>query len=1534
MEAQKEVVVITRQVNACIGSLRSNLEKKNVRLIRKYVPQLESLIDKLLHSSVSAEINASPDEPWLLESRRVDELARSVLSEGEEYLLEIEDEEMVSATQRVNDAKMKDLLSSLSSFKDSLDSPAHKAIEDVKKSNQENVLRTMLAQRREQMGSYQKQKILLISELRAGEHNSETIQDLEDLYKSVGVALDAWCDEAAKHFGESVCQASAKPVNETGKSPGLKLERLALPVFRGNVRNFARFIMEFNNTVGAQFPDPKIKVMYLQNQCLAGPPKALVRNLTNFDDVMLRLNERYGRVSVIIDTILRDVREFKLKEDEPIAIIALARCLEVIWDDLLAIDALDEFCNVVTLRTIEGKLPPRLQTLWAQEKSEANYGTSKIAIDCLRKFTEKHRRVASEVLSMRGKGEDGSGSSKQIIKDKVTNNVQTVKHTESTPGGCFRCGYRNHKVKDCKVPSNITCRRCEKVGHIENACKSPPTKTSSEEEVRKVRFNDQTEIKHNSNANVNAAIRLPIEEVLTEYGPCTVLWDTGSMLNMVSQEWALENELVGKECNLEFKVVDGSVKHVKTQVYEISLISRKGVRKAIKAYELHSLAAGVKRLDCKVLEKIINSKKIPINVAEIDNPEGKVQLLLGTECISDFPVVKHKVGELCIMSSEYGIHEYVVAGQHNLVKETSCVNVVCHAETVRVTPLHDVCDNVVAQVREIRKDKLLKDFVSVEELGVRPPPICKTCKSCQICKPASQFLSLKDYMEMNVIKSKLSYESQSQCWTASYPFLKDPGVLNDNYNSAYRALKRRENKLMKEEDLKASYNEQVLDFVSRGVLRKLSENELNDWHGPVRYVDHHEVFKAGSTTPLRIVINSSFGDKGESSLNDILMKGPNVLTNLFEILVRWRFYPVAFTGDISKMYHNVKTGELEGHLRRFLWRNCEQERDPDIYCFDVVTFGDRPAGCIAVSALRATADMFSCDSEQAAKVLKNDTYMDDVVSGDFELKDAKVLTSEIEGIAGKGGFKFKGFVFSNAVDEEKGEKFPLSKVLGVNWDSSDDKLCVVIELNHNKTKRGLRAPVVAIEDIPFTKRVCLRLVNGIFDPLGLVSPVTVRLKFLMREQFVMQTKYKKWDTPLEPEDRCEWIKVLKDVFELNQISIPRYCFHTPYPVVSRDGIYTLVCFADASMNGMCAAVYVRFEAASGEVSTGLLTSKTKVAPAKSESIPRLELCASLLGSRLVNKVISAVSLGVRAVNKIKGQRGISFDAEYFLLDSQVALGTLNKGSLANDFTGNCVAEVRGKTTNAVFGWLQSGDNISDLGTRGAKVEMVGEGSEWQCGPAWLRDPIESWPIEVWPLSELPVVSVGVEVDAPIIDAGKFSDLDRLHKVTALCFKFATSRGNGKGQLDSNWQNVKLGPEHFKRAELYWLKDVSSAVVKLYERSKLQSLRPVTVWDAEGKFLKVVTSGRLGKLLKIGYDVEELPILDQNHPYTRLVLKKFHDEGHCGDDRTVWKSRVKYWIPQARRIVRKIRKDCYRCRLLTRRNVQQLMAPLPEQRVLL
>ena len=117
---------------------------------------------------------------------------------------------------------------------------------------------------------------------------------------------------------------------------------------------------------------------------------------------------------------------------------------------------------------------------------------------------------------------------------------------------------------------------------------------------------------------------------------------------------------------------------------------------------------------------------------------------------------------------------------------------------------------------------------------------------------------------------------------------------------------------------------------------------------------------------------------------------------------------------------------------------------------------------------------------------------------------------------------------------------------------------VSVGLNHNKKRKGVRPDTFELEDIPCTRRVYLRLVNGIFDPLGIFTPITVTLKILMKEQFFNCDKYKKWDTLLESKDRLEWVKVVQDVLKLNEISILRHLWNAPYCAPNTDGKFILV----------------------------------------------------------------------------------------------------------------------------------------------------------------------------------------------------------------------------------------------------------------------------------------------------------------------------------------------------------------------------------------
>ena len=239
------------------------------------------------------------------------------------------------------------------------------------------------------------------------------------------------------------------------------------------------------------------------------------------------------------------------------------------------------------------------------------------------------------------------------------------------------------------------------------------------------------------------------------------------------------------------------------------------------------------------------------------------------------------------------------------------------------------------------------------------------------------------------------------------------------------------------------------------------------------------------------------------------MKGPSSLNNLINILIRFRGYKVGLVADISKMYHTVLIHDDQKYLRRILWRPVEvwntsfQENPPEVYNFNTLQFGDRPAGCIATSSLRNTAIMNQEFDPGAAQSIVEDSYVDDIVTGCGNMDEVEVKIKNIKKIAEPGGFKFKKFVVSGDLLEEQdlfqggeiGEK-----VLGIKWRPQDDTLGFKAAININKRSRGKKTgPDLELEDIcnlkaeDLTKRRLLRVVNSLFDPVGLLSPVTALL---------------------------------------------------------------------------------------------------------------------------------------------------------------------------------------------------------------------------------------------------------------------------------------------------------------------------------------------------------------------------------------------------------------------------------------------------------
>ena len=166
MDNKNQVVLTCKKVDSFKGKLKNSVDKKNVRLTKKYVSQMQESLDTLMELLVAVEIGGVDlSEPWIVEAKRFEELGQASLSEAEEYVFEVEDSELDNANERIIEVRIQDLISSLNSFKDSLKTSASKIIQDVVEVKQSKAIHEIITQKRDQMSSFKSSKITICSEV-------------------------------------------------------------------------------------------------------------------------------------------------------------------------------------------------------------------------------------------------------------------------------------------------------------------------------------------------------------------------------------------------------------------------------------------------------------------------------------------------------------------------------------------------------------------------------------------------------------------------------------------------------------------------------------------------------------------------------------------------------------------------------------------------------------------------------------------------------------------------------------------------------------------------------------------------------------------------------------------------------------------------------------------------------------------------------------------------------------------------------------------------------------------------------------------------------------------------------------------------------------------------------------------------------------------------------------------------------------------------------------------------------------------------
>lgn len=553
---------------------------------------------------------------------------------------------------------------------------------------------------------------------------------------------------------------------------------------------------------------------------------------------------------------------------------------------------------------------------------------------------------------------------------------------------------------------------------------------------------------------------------------------------------------------------------------------------------------------------------------------------------------------------------------------------------------------------------------------------------------------------------------------------------------------------------------------------------------------------------------------------------------------------------------------------------------------------------------------------KAIAPLAKGTYVDDIIGGADTIEEAKDIKHQLIELCKAGCFPLQKWrsncselASSNLhekelISSEQIESSPL-KILGLIWRPESDTFLFTVKQTSSTE---------------VTKRLILSEIARFFDPLGFIAPITIRAKLILQELWLLKVN---WDEPLSPEICQRWTAFRQQLQELPHVAIPRWLGISN----SRQGVQ-IHGFSDASNVAMAAVVYVRVTKEDGTVFVRLISSKTRVAPLKRLTIPRLELTAAMLLTRLITHVKNALEIQ---------------EAPLFLwTDSLVTLSWISTHpSRWKDFVRNRVISIQETAPNAMWCYVPGKQNPADCASRGMSVQQLINHNLWWKGPSWLSEPTTSWPTAKQKqssdaeLEERPGQVFSVATPPTYWDLlDRFSSLKKLLRITAWCRRFISCL---RKQPNST-SNFPLTPAELEESRIFWIREVQKAWLLeeirilgkggvLPRSNSLVRLTPFL--DRQG-LLRV--GGRL-HFANIDPEAKHPPILPRSSSLTKLIIKEAHETTlHGGTQVTLGYIRQKHWIQGGRAPVRSFILRCVTCQRNRGRRAQQLMGQLPLTRV--
>lgn len=678
------------------------------------------------------------------------------------------------------------------------------------------------------------------------------------------------------------------------------------------------------------------------------------------------------------------------------------------------------------------------------------------------------------------------------------------------------------------------------------------------------------------------------------------------------------------------------------------------------------------------------------------------------------------------------------------------------------------------------------------------------------------------------------------------------------------------------------------------------------------YIPHHAVLKEDSlTTKLRVVFDGSCKTTSGISLNELLLVGPTIQQELFSIVLRFRQHTYVITADIEKMYRQIFVHQDQRDLQRIVWRRSPEE-PLRIYQLNTVTYGLASSPFLAIRCLHQLARENRNRFPDASRIIEEDFYMDDLLTGADTLEEVRRIRTEVTKILQPAKFRLYKWAANNkTLRSNAGDDTTMAtrsigeevKTLSLYWNPLRDELQYHVQVPDASKK--------------VTKRTILATVAQIFDPLGLIGPTTIKAKIILQRLWLSKLD---WDESVPLVIHTMWTQYVGHLKSLQLIQIPRLVKTTNPDKIELHG------FCDASEAAYGACSYVRSITPNGTWTSRLLCAKSKVAPIKNVSLPRLELCGALLLVQLSYKATRALRMHINQV--------------YLWSDSTITLAWIKSEPCRwKTFVANRVSEIQERTDPDTWQHVKSEDNPADVISRSIDPQLLEGTTIWWQGPTWLSQEAKHWPqgqppqpTDIPETKQSSVVCVGISKDSGEL-FNRFSSLSRLKRVVAYCLRLRHNTLNRDSSVD--------GPLTVKEVETAF-----SLLIKLMQEQEfpdeLKSLRLKQRLSNTSQLLSlnlfvdkdgiIRVGGRLGNS-SLPETQKHAIVLPAKHRLTQLIIRDEHYRLlHAGAQALLASLRTRYWPLSGRNTIRSVLRHCIVCFKTRPNTLNQLMGDLPATRV--